>query len=80
MLVLSRRKGEALVIGEDVQLVVQKVSSGRVRLAIEAPSHVRIVRKEVLEADRAAERARKENEKRAHPVASPHRVVEVSPS
>lgn len=57
MLVLSRRKGEALVIGDEVELIIQKVSSGRVRLAIEAPPHVRIVRKEVLEADRAAEQA-----------------------
>ena len=47
MLVLSRRPGERLTIGEDIVLVVNKVSGNRVTLAIEAPQDVRIVRGEL---------------------------------
>lgn len=47
MLVLSRKPGERLTIGEDIVLVVNKVSGNRVTLAIEAPQDVRIVRGEL---------------------------------
>ncbi len=47
MLVLSRKVGERLVIGEDIVLVVNRVAGNRVVLAIEAPSSVRIVRGEL---------------------------------
>lgn len=47
MLVLSRKVGERLVIGEDIVLVVNKVAGNRVVIAIEAPSSVRIVRGEL---------------------------------
>lgn len=47
MLVLSRKLGERLVIGEDIVLIVNKIAGNRVTLAIEAPNHVRIVRGEL---------------------------------
>jgi carbon storage regulator CsrA len=47
MLVLSRKLGERLVIGDDVVLIVNKIAGNRVTLAIEAPNHVRIVRGEL---------------------------------
>ena len=47
MLVLSRKVGERLVIGEDIVLVVNKVAGNRVVIAIDAPSSVRIVRGEL---------------------------------
>lgn len=47
MLVLSRKVGERLVIGEDIVLVVNKVAGNRVVIAIDAPSNVRIVRGEL---------------------------------
>jgi carbon storage regulator CsrA len=49
MLVLSRRIGEAIVIGEDVRIVVADVRGERVRLGISAPSWVRVDRQEVHE-------------------------------
>lgn len=50
MLVLTRRAGERLVIGDDVVITVIEVRSDGVRLGIEAPRHVRVHRAEVLAA------------------------------
>jgi carbon storage regulator len=47
MLVLSRKVGERLVIGDDIVLIVNKIAGNRVTLAIEAPNDVRIVRGEL---------------------------------
>ena len=54
MLVLSRRVGERLVIGDDIVLTVIEVRSDGVRLGIDAPRDVRIHRAEILEAVTAA--------------------------
>ncbi|GMA35631.1 MULTISPECIES: carbon storage regulator CsrA [Demequina] len=50
MLVLSRRIGERLVIGDDIVLTVIDVRSDGVRLGIDAPRHVKVSRAEILEA------------------------------
>jgi carbon storage regulator len=47
MLVLSRKEGERLVIGDDITIVVSKVNGNRVSIGIEAPRDVRIVREEL---------------------------------
>jgi carbon storage regulator len=47
MLVLSRKIGERLVIGENISIVVSRVAGNRVTLGIEAPSEVRIIRGEL---------------------------------
>jgi carbon storage regulator CsrA len=47
MLVLSRKVGERICIGDDVTIVVQRVAGGRVALAIEAPRDVKILRGEL---------------------------------
>lgn len=49
MLVLSRRIGEELVIGEDIKLVVTSVKGNQVQIGIDAPADIRIVRSELLE-------------------------------
>ncbi len=54
MLVLSRRVGERLLIGDDIVLTVIDVRSDGVRLGIDAPRDVRINRAEVIEALQAA--------------------------
>lgn len=50
MLVLSRRVGERLIIGDDIVVTVIDVRSDGVRIGIDAPRSVRIHRAEVLEA------------------------------
>ena len=52
MLVLTRRVGESLVIGDDVVVTVLEVRSDGVRVGNEAPRHVRVHRPEVLDAVR----------------------------
>lgn len=47
MLVLSRKKNERIVIGENVVITVVEVRGDRVRLGIEAPQEVPIHRSEV---------------------------------
>ena len=47
MLVLSRKVGERLVIGDNITVVVTRVAGNRVTLGIEAPNDVRVVRSEL---------------------------------
>lgn len=54
MLVLTRRVGESVVIGDDVVVTVLEVRSDGVRLGIDAPRHIRVHRSEVLDAVREA--------------------------
>ncbi len=55
MLVLSRRTGESLVIGDDVVVTVLEVKGdGGVRLGIDAPRTTRVHRAEVYAAVKAA--------------------------
>jgi carbon storage regulator len=55
MLVLSRKVGEQIVIGDNITVVVNKVTGNRISLGISAPSDVRIVRGELKEAVSAFE-------------------------
>lgn len=49
MLVLMRRTDEAVMIGDDVRVVVVSVDGDRVRLGIDAPPAVQVHRQEVWE-------------------------------
>lgn len=50
MLVLSRRVGERLIIGDDIVITVIDVRSDGVRIGIDAPRAVRVTRSEIYEA------------------------------
>jgi len=57
MLILQRKVGESLLIGDNVEISVLSVEAGRVRLAIQAPRSVPILRSELkvaAEANREA--------------------------
>ena len=47
MLVLTRKKMETIRIGEDIVVTVVQTGRGRVKLGIEAPAHVRVLRGEL---------------------------------
>lgn len=49
MLVISRKKGESLLIGDDVEITVEKIDSSSVKISIKAPKEKVILRKEVYE-------------------------------
>ena len=70
MLILQRKAGESLLIGEDVEVSVLSVDAGRVRLAIQAPKSVPILRSELKIAARA-------NQEAAEDSASPMALLDV---
>lgn len=47
MLVLTRRLGEGVRIGDDICIRIAKFSKSSVRIAIDAPRHVKVVRSEL---------------------------------
>jgi carbon storage regulator len=47
MLVLSRRESECIKLGDSIVVTVVRVSGDRVRLGIEAPSNVTVLREEI---------------------------------
>ena len=49
MLILKRKPGEAIRIGENVTVSILSVDSGQVRVAIDAPVDIPILRSELLE-------------------------------
>ncbi len=50
MLVLSRKIGESIQIAGGIRVTVTEVRGGRVRLSIEAPDSIRVLRKEIADA------------------------------
>jgi carbon storage regulator len=57
MLVIRRRKGEAFLIGENVEIEILEIEGGQVKIGIAAPREVTVLRKEIAtirEANREA--------------------------
>lgn len=52
MLVLSRKKGESIMLGDNIEVVVLGVEGETVKIGIRAPKQVEVHRKEVFEAIR----------------------------
>jgi len=49
LLVITRKKGESILIGDDIEITISKIDDGSVKLAINAPREVTILRKELYE-------------------------------
>ncbi|MBD3237101.1 MAG: carbon storage regulator CsrA [Candidatus Eisenbacteria bacterium] len=65
MLILTRKLGENIRIGEDVKITVLDVKGGQVKLGIEAPPHVAVHREEIYEKIREENRRASEVDPRA---------------
>ncbi|KFD40707.1 hypothetical protein HX99_06080 [Peptococcaceae bacterium SCADC1_2_3] len=52
MLVISRRPGEKIFLGREIQITILEIKEGNVRLGIEAPLEVKILRGELYQAVR----------------------------
>ena len=50
MLVLTRKPGEKLMIGDDIVITVLSVDGDKIKLGIDAPKNVEVYRKEILDA------------------------------
>ena len=49
MLVLTRRPGESIVVGENIVITVIEIKGGQVRIGIDAPREVDVYREEIYE-------------------------------
>ena len=56
MLIISRKRGESLLIGEGVEVTFLELQGDRVKIGVEAPREVRILRRELLDETREANR------------------------
>lgn len=49
MLIITRKKGESLMIGDDIEIIISKIDDGSVKIGIKAPKNIEILRKELYE-------------------------------
>ncbi|WMI81011.1 carbon storage regulator [Anaerotignum sp. MB30-C6] len=47
MLVLQRKTGQSIYIGDDIKITIQDITSDKVKISIEAPKDIPIVREEL---------------------------------
>lgn len=57
MLVLNRKIGESLIIGDNIEIKILEIQDGKIKIGIEAPREVSILRKEVYDAVKAENEA-----------------------
>ena len=50
MLVLSRKKGESIWLGDEIEITISEIKGDQVRIAINAPKNVTILRGELIKA------------------------------
>lgn len=69
MLVLSRKSGESIMIGDEIELVVLGAEGDTVKLGIRAPKQIEIYRKEVYLA------IRESNQEASQSIVSPEHLL-----
>lgn len=52
MLVLQRKKGQTLLLGQDIRLTVVEISPDQVKLSIQAPKEIKVLRGELEDGNR----------------------------
>lgn len=53
MLILQRKEGDEILIGDNIVVSVLSIDGGRVRLAVTAPREIPVLRRELLDATKA---------------------------
>lgn len=64
MLILTRKESERIYLGDDIVLTVVRVGSDKVRIGVEAPSSVRVLRLELSDLVQRQERVQPEQPRR----------------
>jgi len=71
MLIVTRRKGQRIVLGNDIEIVITDISRSGVKVGIVAPSSLTILRGEVKDAVEQANREALESSFSLPPMAAP---------
>ena len=71
MLIVTRRKGQRIVLGNDIEIVITDISRSGVKVGIVAPSSLTILRGEVKDAVEQANREALESSFSVPPMAAP---------
>ncbi|OPA75660.1 carbon storage regulator [Paenibacillus selenitireducens] len=50
MLILTRKKGQSIVINDNIEIIISAIDGDQIKIGINAPKNVKIYRKEVIEA------------------------------
>ena len=61
MLIITRRPGEKIMLGEDISIQVMEIVGNQVRIGIQAPKSVPVYREEIWEAVKAENQAAAES-------------------
>lgn len=57
MLIITRKQGESFLIGDNVEISIVEINGDKVRVAIDAPREVAVLRKELIEAAKSNKEA-----------------------
>lgn len=49
MLVIKRKVSESILIGDDIEIIISDISQDKVKIAINAPKEIKVIRKELKE-------------------------------
>ena len=49
MLVIKRKVSESILIGDDIEIIISEISQDKVKVAINAPKEIKVIRKELKE-------------------------------
>jgi len=49
MLILTRKVGQSIIIGEDIEIKILEIVDGQIKLGITAPKNISVLRKELVE-------------------------------
>lgn len=52
MLVLTRKRGQSIIIGDQIEIVITAIDGDQIKIGIQAPSTIKVYRKEVIESIR----------------------------
>jgi len=53
MLIISRKLGESFLIGDDIEIFILNAQNDRIKIGIDAPVNIKIIRKELKEIEEA---------------------------
>lgn len=65
MLVISRKASESIMIGDNIEIIISEISSDKVKIAVNAPKEIPILRKELIELREQNQQASNVSQKQA---------------